>query len=163
MSKLHANFCFAWVPPAGQVKSNALSRFYGSTEGLPLTKVFIVVQLRCPKSTNLENSNCTSHHQPNSSCESRSSSLSLSLDNYQLKVFFELFSNRRKNFLLWFIIIFLIDLKINKLKACRKMSKMYKLVFYQWHFLFCCSELILNWVFLFIVQLHLALLNKNIA
>ena len=86
-----------------------LSRFYGSTEGLPLTKVFIVVQLRCPKSTNLENSNCTSHHQPNSA-ESRSySTLSLSLDNYQLKVFFKLFSNRRKNLLPWFITIFLIN------------------------------------------------------
>ena len=131
--------CFGPFVPPGKSSQAAppprLSRFYGSTEGLPLTKVFIVVQLRCPKSTNLENSNCTSHHQPNSA-ESRSSSLSLSLDNYQLKVFFELFSNRRKNFLLWFIIIFLIDLKINKLKACRKMSKMYKLVFYQWHFLF---------------------------
>ena len=140
-----------------------LSRFYGSTEGLPLTKVFIVVQLRCPKSTNLENSNCTSHHQPNSA-ESRSSSLSLSLDNYQLKVFFELFSNRRKNFLLWFIIIFLIDLKINKLKAWRKNFKKVQIGILSMAFPF-----FLYWIdfkltfFLFIVQLHLTLLNKNIA
>ena len=98
-----------------------LSRFYGSTEGLPLTKVFIVVQLRCPKSTNLENSNCTSHHQPNSA-ESRSSSLSLSLDNYQLKVFFELFPNRRKNFLLWLSLFFWSIWK-QKLKPCRKNFK----------------------------------------
>ena len=127
--------CFGPFVPPGKSSQAAppprLSRFYGSTEGLPLTKVFIVVQLRCPKSTNLENSNCTSHHQPNSA-ESRSSSLSLSLDNYQLKVFFELFSNRRKNFLPGSIF------KKQIQRHTEKMSKIlqYNLLFYQWHFLF---------------------------
>ena len=69
LNKLHANFCLParsdLLPRLSEAclcecAAQQLSRFMGRQKD-SLTKVFIVVQLRCPKSTNLENSNCTSH------------------------------------------------------------------------------------------------------